>query len=126
MAARRHDAGCVRSIARHGRRGGPVSGRHPEISIDKGNEMRLKTTMTLLALLGSCAVFGAAQATTFTRNSPAGGTLPSGVTEIGGVVVDLIGSNHNRVVSELPASDLFVGYCDGGTPSSYDGNPCTI
>ena len=88
--------------------------------------MRLKTTMTLLALLGSCAVFGAAQATTFTRNSPAGGTLPSGVTEIGGVVVDLIGSNHNRVVSELPASDLFVGYCDGGTPSSYNGNPCTI
>lgn len=88
--------------------------------------MRLKTTMTVLALLGSCAVFGAAQATTFTRNSPAGGTLPSGVTEIGGVVVDLVGSNNNRIVSELPASDLFVGFCDGGTPSSYDGNPCTI
>lgn len=88
--------------------------------------MKLKSALAVLGLLGGCVAFGAASASTFTRNSPAGGTLPSGVTEIGGVVVDLIGFNNNRVVSQLPASSLFVGFCDYGTPSSYNGNPCTI
>lgn len=92
--------------------------------------MKFKTTMNVLVLLSGCAIFGAASATPFTMDSPAGGALPSGVTEIGGVVVDLIGSNDNRVVSQLPASSLFEGFNDdvpqtigtqgGFTPSITD------
>lgn len=51
-----------------------------------------------------------AQATTFTRTPPtSAGALPTGVSEIGGVVLDLIGINGTRVVSQLSAEDLFVG-----------------
>lgn len=66
-------------------------------------------------------------ATTFTMTSPTSkGTLPSGITEIGGVVLDLVGNNGVRVVSELPASSLFKGFFDNGVPVSYQGNPGTI
>ncbi len=60
-----------------------------------------------------------ALATTFTRTSPTGGLLPAGVTEIGGVVLDLTGLNGARVVSQTSASSLFVG----GSPST---NPLTF
>lgn len=62
----------------------------------------------------------------FTLASPTGAPLPSGVTEVGGVVLDLVGSNGVRVVSQLSASTLFDGYFDSGTPASYQGNPGTI
>ncbi|MFN8884764.1 PEP-CTERM sorting domain-containing protein, partial [Gemmatimonas sp.] len=42
------------------------------------------------------------------------GALPSGVSVIGGVVADLIGTNGTRLVSQLSASSLF----SGSTPSS--------
>ena len=41
--------------------------------------------------------------------SPAGGTLPSGVTIIGGIVLDLVGTNGQRVVAQLAASELYEG-----------------
>ncbi len=67
-----------------------------------------------------------AWATTATRTSPAGGVLPPGVTEIGGIVTDMIGASGVRLVSQLPASSLFVGFSNSGTPASYEGNPLTI
>ena len=83
---------------------------------------RLTTALPLVGLLA----FGTAHATPFTVNSPAGGNLPSGATAIGGVVLDLVGLNGVRVVSQLAASSLFVGFCDSGSPGSFNGNPCTI
>ena len=59
--------------------------------------------------IGLLACAGLASATTFTRTSPTGGPLPSGVTEVGGIVLDLTGANGARVVSQLPASSLFSG-----------------
>ena len=65
--------------------------------------------------------------TTFTTTSPTtAGELPAGVTEIGGIVLDLIGINGVRVVCQLPASSLFVGMFHDGTPAAYRGNPGTI
>lgn len=61
------------------------------------------------AALAASALGGAASATPFTRTSP-GGALPAGVTEIGGLVLDLTGSNGVRVVSQLAASSLYVGF----------------
>lgn len=52
----------------------------------------------------------AALTTPLTRNSPASGPLPSGVTEVGGIVADLIGAIGVRVVSQVPASSLFTGF----------------
>lgn len=83
---------------------------------------RLISAAPLVGLLA----FGTAHATPFTTNSPAGGNLPSGATPIGGVVLDLVGTNGERVVSQLAASGLFIGFCDGGTPVAFNGNPCTI
>jgi hypothetical protein len=80
---------------------------------------------TALPLVGLLA-FGTAHATPFTLASPAGGNLPPGATAIGGVILDLVGLNGVRVVSQLAASSLFVGFCDSGNPASYNGNPCTI
>ncbi|MEM7079521.1 MAG: PEP-CTERM sorting domain-containing protein [Pseudomonadota bacterium] len=52
-----------------------------------------------------------AHATPFTVTSPtSAGALPAGVTEIGGLVLDLVGTNGTRVVSQLAASSLFVGF----------------
>jgi len=45
-----------------------------------------------------------AQASTFTR-----GSLPSGVSEVGGIVLDFTGSNGTRVVTQSAASSLFLG-----------------
>src|SRR5262249_41967745 len=53
--------------------------------------------------------------TSFTLISPTrAGELPSGVTPVGGVVLDLVGASGRRVVSQLPASSLFRGsFADG-------------
>lgn len=59
-----------------------------------------------------------AQASPFTETSPtASGAVVAGVTDIGGIVVDLIGLNGNRVMSQLSASSLFVGFA-GTNPFS--------
>jgi hypothetical protein len=58
-------------------------------------------------------------ATSFTITSPtAEGTLPAGVTQIGGIVLDAVGLNGNRLVAQLSAASLFSGFA--GT------NPFTI
>ncbi len=65
--------------------------------------------------------------TAFTMTSPVSrGELPGGVTAVGGVVLDLVGSNGRRVVSQLPASSLFTGTFNNGSPESFRGNPGTI
>jgi hypothetical protein len=62
-----------------------------------------------------------------TLTSPTtGGTLPPDVTPVGGIVLDLVGKNGVRVVSQLAASSLFMGFYDSGTPVAYQGNPGTI
>ena len=52
-----------------------------------------------------------ALATPFTSTSlTSKGALPGGVTEVGGIVLDLVGSNGNRLTSQLAASSLFSGF----------------
>ena len=81
---------------------------------------------TLAALLLALQV-GVSHATTFTTVSPtSAGLLPETVSEVGGIVLDLIGNNGVRVVSQLEASALFKGYFNDGTPSLYHGNPGAI
>ncbi len=54
--------------------------------------------------------------TAFTMKSPTpGGDLPSGVTAVGGIVLDLIGLNGVRVVVQLAANQLFSGLFDSGS-----------
>ncbi len=50
----------------------------------------------------------------FTTNSPVAGgiPLPEGVTPVGGIVFDIIGVSGVRVVSQIAASDLYIGYFD--------------
>jgi PKD repeat protein len=65
--------------------------------------------------------------TAFTMTSPVSrGELPSSVTAVGGIVLDLVGANGRRVVSELPASALFRGTFADGSPAAFRGNPGTI
>lgn len=61
-----------------------------------------------------------ARASIFTRASPTGNPLPAAVTEIGGIVVDLIGDNGTRVVTQASASSLYVGF------SGFNVNPLLI
>jgi hypothetical protein len=49
----------------------------------------------------------------FTYNSPTGQPLPTAVTSVGGIVVDFIGVNGNRLVAQRAASGLFVGNPSG-------------
>jgi len=68
-----------------------------------------------------------AQAATFTSNSPTGLDVTTvGASTVGGIVVDLLGTNNTHVVSQLAASSLFIGYSDDGTPVANRGNPFTI
>lgn len=82
--------------------------------------------LMILSLAAGAALVAQAIATPFTMTSPAGGALPGGVTQVGGVVLDLMGTNGARVVSQLPASSLYSGYFNTGTPVGYRGNPGTI
>lgn len=65
--------------------------------------------------------------TDFTRTSPTVvGIIPDGFTEVGGIVLDMVGSNGVRVTSQLAASALFEGFFDDGTPVEFRGEPGTI
>lgn len=60
--------------------------------------------------------------TTLTMTSPTtGGALPTGVTAVGGIVLDLVGLNGVRVVAQVSAASLF-----NGVFSPADGNPSLI
>jgi hypothetical protein len=85
--------------------------------------MRWSHSIAAVVVVATLAPEAGAQ---FVRNSPAGGALPVAVTEIGGVVADLIGLNGNRVISQLAASQLFVGFAETGNPAAFQGNPLTI
>lgn len=76
--------------------------------------------MKRISILAAAILFAggsAAFASSFTLTSPTGGALPSGVSAVGGIVVDLTGTNGTRVVSQVAASTEFVG-----DPSASD-NP---
>jgi hypothetical protein len=93
----------------------------------KTSAITQKLAATLVGTICLAAGFAStAQASTFTETSPAGGTVSSGVSSVGGIVLDLIGANGTRVTSQLAASQLFVGYYDTGTPVAFRGNPGTI
>lgn len=69
--------------------------------------MRTKTMFTMAVAAMALTVPASAQLTT---TSPAGGTLPSGVTVVGGIVTDLRGANGNHVISQIAASGLYQGF----------------
>lgn len=78
---------------------------------------------TIIALAAALAATGAV-ASPFTLTSP-NGALPAGVTSVGGIVLDLQGLNGNRVVSQLAASSLYVGFAGSnpftvGTQTGYN------
>lgn len=65
--------------------------------------------------------------TAFTTTSPtSAGELPDGVSPVGGILLDLVGVNGRRVVSQLPASGLFRGMFNNGQPATSRGNPGLI
>lgn len=68
------------------------------------------TLISLTVLVSTLAT--SAQASTFTRTSPtqAGSLVASTISEVGGVVLDLIGTNGTRVVSQTSATELFQGW----------------
>jgi len=68
-----------------------------------------------------------AWASPFTETTPTGFNVTTvGATPVGGVVVELIGANSVRVISQLPASSLFIGFANTGSPAAFQGNPMTI
>lgn len=69
-----------------------------------------KVSLASIAAAVTMAVAGFASATPFTITSPTGGTLPGGITEIGGIVIDLQGTSGAHVVAQLAASSLFTGF----------------
>lgn len=68
--------------------------------------MKLSRFASILAM---GMIVPAALATPLTTTSPTGGAIPSGVTAVGGIVADLIGTNGNRIVSQVAASTEFIG-----------------
>jgi hypothetical protein len=66
----------------------------------------------LLPILAMGITVPAAFATPLTVTSPTGGAVPSTVSAVGGIVVDLTGANGTRVVSQVAASTEYVGFPD--------------
>ncbi len=70
-------------------------------------------------LIGAAALLFSAtsvSASTFTETSlTSKGAVIPGVTAVGGIVVDLVGTNGARVMSQLSASSLFSGNVSGVT-----------
>lgn len=57
-----------------------------------------------------------------TTTSPTqSGALPNNISAVGGIVLDLIGTNDARVVSQLSAASLFQGWTGLGTPNTNIG-----
>ncbi|GGF68462.1 hypothetical protein [Alteromonas lipolytica] len=80
------------------------------------------------AIFLSAALFaGSSNATLLTDTSGLGFDVTTvGASTIGGVVVDLLGTNGTHIISQLAASNLFVGFYDTGSPAPYQGNPGTV
>src|SRR5688572_24292652 len=77
--------------------------------------MRIRSISSAVLTMATLTSTASAQLTT---TSPAGGTLPAGVTVVGGIVTDLRGINGSHVVSQIAASSLYEGYANA--------NPLTI
>ena len=91
--------------------------------------MKFKKLAISAALTTAMIGFGgSAVATPFTSTSPTGLDVTTlGASTVGGIVVDLVGTNGAHVVSQLAASSLFVGFYDDYPPSTPGyGNPGTI
>jgi hypothetical protein len=85
----------------------------------------MKKSALFLALTALAA--GSAFASTFTSTDPTGTDVTaSGASTVGGIVVDLVGTNGAHVISQLAASSLFIGYANTGTPIANQGNPFTV
>lgn len=86
---------------------------------------KMRKNLVIAAVLAvSPLTLAPAYATPQTTTSPTGGTLPAGVTKVGGLVVDLEGADGTRVVSQLSASQMYVGFADNnpllfGTQTGY-------
>jgi PEP-CTERM motif len=100
------------------------------LSSSRTQNVNSLTKYVILAAVSAMAS-GNALATTFTRTSPtSGGAIPAGATEVGGIVLDLVGTNGVRVVSQLSAASLFSGFASsepqtigtqtGFTPTVYN------
>ncbi|MFN7457985.1 MAG: PEP-CTERM sorting domain-containing protein [Gemmatimonas sp.] len=85
--------------------------------------------MRNLFLSAAAAVAVALPSTASAQLASPNGALPSGVSVIGGVVADLIGTNGTRLVSQLSASSLYRGFSnnpENPVPGTASGNPLTI
>jgi hypothetical protein len=80
------------------------------------------------AVLGALLVAGTqlAAASTFTNTSPTGADVTTiGVSTVGGIVVQLVGTNGTTITSQLAASTLYVGFAANnpftiGTQAGFD------
>lgn len=87
----------------------------------------MKNILSAIAAAVCFASVGSASATAFTSTSPTGLDVTTvGASTVGGIVVELKGTNGATLVSQLAASSLYVGFYDTGTPVAYRGNPGTI
>lgn len=73
---------------------------------------------TFMALVGAAAIGAASSTSAATLSPTSAGELPGAVSVIGGIVVDIVGLNGTRVVTQTAASSLFVGFAGS--------NPLTI
>lgn len=83
----------------------------------------MKITLAAV-LLGAASL---AQATVFTTTTPTNLATPNQVSQIGGIVLDLVGVNGNRITSQLAASSLYIGFANGnpltiGSQSGFNSN----
>lgn len=70
-------------------------------------KFKMKMFMVMALMLG---ISFTSNATVITITSPtSSGNVSSSVSEIGGIVIDLVGTNGNSVVSQLSAASLFRG-----------------
>ena len=85
--------------------------------------------MRNLFLSAAAAVAVALPSTASAQLASPNGALPSGVSVIGGIVADLIGTNGTRLVSQLSASSLYRGFSttnENPVAGTAAGNPLTI
>lgn len=73
----------------------------------------MKSIKALLIAVVVLCMPALSSASVFTMTSPTSfGALPGTVSAVGGIVLDLVGANNNRVVAQLAASALYVGFAN--------------
>jgi hypothetical protein len=85
--------------------------------------------MRNLFLTAAAAVAVALPSAASAQLASPNGALPSGVSVIGGIVADLIGTNGTRLVSQLSATSLYRGFStfnENPVAGTASGNPLTI